>query len=197
MDRRCLECSGEMPTIARRHAQRCSVRCRVTASRRRKPKIPAELIRRARWVRHDAAKRPLTAVGRPASSTDSVTWTDHATVAASRAGVGVGFVLDGDGIVCIDLDHCLVDGQLHPIAARIVAAADDTYVEVSPSGDGLHVWGTASGPIRGRRLPGGVEVYGNGRYITVTGRRWSNAPATLGDITAAIAEAEGIRHDGP
>ena len=42
---------------------------------------------------------------------------------ASKAGVGVGYVLaEGDGIVCIDLDHCLDDGKLAPWARTIRSA---------------------------------------------------------------------------
>jgi len=56
-----------------------------------------------------------------------------------------------------------------------------TYVEVSPSGDGLHVWGFAT-VDKGRRS-GGVEVYGSGRYITITGKRWRGSVASFADLT--------------
>ena len=106
---------------------------------------------------------------------------------ASPVGVGVGFVLNGDGIVCLDLDHCL-DGGLSDLAARVLELAGPTYVEVSPSGDGLHVWGY--GEIgRGRRV-GGVEAYGTGRYLTVTGKPFDGSVSRLGDLSAVLEVIE-------
>jgi primase-polymerase (primpol)-like protein len=85
-------------------------------------------------------------------------------------GDGLGFVLNGDGIVCIDLDHCF-DGVPSVQAQAVLDLFPDTYVEVSPSGTGLHIWGFAP-LLKGRRftLNGlSVEVYPSGRYMTVTG----------------------------
>ena len=104
--------------------------------------------------------------------------------------MGVGFVLDGDGIVCLDLDHALEDGRPVEWAAQLLARLPATYVEVSPSGTGLHVWGRAR-VVRGRRIRDGVrsvEIYGTGRYITVTGRRWRGASSRLADLDAVVAE---------
>ncbi|MET9409702.1 hypothetical protein ABZX90_28625 [Streptomyces sp. NPDC002935] len=130
----------------------------------------------------------------PASSTDPRTWSTHKDAAASSAGVGLGFVLsDEDDIVCVDLDHCLnpLTGQLAPWASAIVRDAGTTYVEVSPSGDGLHIWGYAT--IRqGRRIrrPDGtaVEIYGTGRYIAMTGRRHGSSPSILADLSAVVSK---------
>ncbi|MEW2257245.1 DNA primase [Streptomyces sp. NPDC047869] len=153
--------------------------------------IPSELRTRDRWVRHSATKVPLTTAGTAASSTDPRTWTSYREAAASTAGVGVGFVLDGDGVACLDLDHALnTDGTPKPWAADILRRAGATYVEVSRSGSGLHVFGYAE-VRQGRRIrrEGGycVEAYGAGRFIAVTGRRFRGAPSTLGDIGALTA----------
>lgn len=102
----------------------------------------------------------------------------------SSVGVGPGFVLNGDGIVCIDLDHCLVDGVLESWAQEIVDMVPRTYIEVSPSGDGLHIWGRGE-LARGRRIqiPGGfVEAYATGRYLTVTGAAWTGSVGTLASL---------------
>lgn len=96
-----------------------------------------------------------------------------------------GFVLNGDGIVCLDLDHCLLDGELTGRAAEILARCPSTYVEVSLSGTGLHVWGRGEVP-KGRRLRG-VEVYGTGRYIAVTGKRFGRCSSVLGDLSGVVA----------
>jgi primase-polymerase (primpol)-like protein len=130
--------------------------------------LPAELIAQARWIRHTAAKVPVTAWGTAASSTNPATWCDYESARQSSAGVGLGFVLNGDGIVCIDVDHCIVDGELTAQAADLVGRCQGTYIERSPSGTGLHIWGKARLGFSGTVI-GGVEVYGDLRYLTVTG----------------------------
>lgn len=98
---------------------------------------------------------------------------------------GVGFVLNGDGVACVDLDHCVnPDGSLDPWAREVLALAPRTYVEVSPSGSGLHVFGFASVGV-GRRL-GLVEVYDRARYMTVTGRVFRGAPSRLADMQSFV-----------
>ena len=173
---------------ARSVARFCSNRCRVAAYRARR-RVPAELTSRDRWVRRAADKCPLTVDGRAASSTNPATWSSYRQARDSDAGVGLGFVLNGDGVVCVDLDHCLSDGVVAPWARRILDVMPDTYVEVSPSGDGLHVFGFGR-VDRGRRVRvdgGYVEVYGQGRYIAVTGNRFGSAPCRLADVSEAIA----------
>ncbi|MEU3986195.1 bifunctional DNA primase/polymerase [Streptomyces sp. NPDC026672] len=195
MDRTCEQCGGPMPLMARAHAKTCSPRCRKALSRAKaRNPLPDELTTRDRWVRRSAAKVPLTVDGMLASSTDPRTWSTHKDAAASTAGVGLGFVLsDSDDIVCLDLDHCLnpLTGRLAPWAASILRDAGATYVEVSPSGDGLHIWGRAD-VRQGRRIrrPDGtaVEIYGTGRYIAMTGRRHGSSPSILADLSAVVSK---------
>lgn len=101
----------------------------------------------------------------------------------------MGFVLSHmDRLVCIDLDHALLDGLLRPWARKIVDALPETYIEVSPSGTGLHIWGFGS-VGRGRRIRRGgsaVEVYDRGRYITVTRNPFEDAPSRLADLSQVI-----------
>ena len=188
--RSCHHCATRLSPLARIDARFCSGRCRV-AAHRAKPRqvLPDELVAEARWIRYSRTKVPLTVDGWPASSTKPATWSSHAEVMGSSTGVGPGFVLNGDGIVCIDLDHCLADGVLEPWAARILAATPKTYIEVSPSGDGLHIWGRASGFSGGRRVGfdgGMVEVYATERYLTVTERPFRGSARRLGDLSAVI-----------
>lgn len=126
---------------------------------------------------------PIQLDGSSASSTDPGTWS---TYAQARPYDRKGFVLDGDGIVCIDLDHCIEDGRVTGRAAEIVAKVPSTYIEVSPSGQGLHIWGVGS-VARGHRRDG-VEVYGTGRYITVTGVPFGRCPSRLADLSGVLAE---------
>jgi primase-polymerase (primpol)-like protein len=167
---------------ARADARFCSGRCRVAAHRR--PGLPADLISRPRWVRH-RAKVPMTLAGRHASTTDPTTWASYADAAGSDVGDGLGFVFNGDGIAGIDLDHCLTDGVLDSWAQAILDRCPRTYVEVSPSGTGLHIFGRAH--VGAGRRSGGVEVYDRGRYFTVTGRHFGKPSRKLADITGLIA----------
>lgn len=124
-----------------------------------------------------------------ASVTTPSTWSTYRAAAAAPVGVGLGYVLaEGDGVVCIDLDHCLTGAQLAPWAREILDRCAPTFVEVSPGGDGLHIWGRGS-VERGRRIRrdgAAIEVYGGGRYIAVTGTRFEQAPATLADLTEVL-----------
>lgn len=190
-NRECEQCGGPMPLMARAHARTCSARCRQRRSRARRS-VPAELSRRPRWIRRSARKVPLTVGGATASSTDPSTWSRYRDAAASSAGAGLGFVLNGDGIVVLDLDHCIgPDGAIAGWAQNVLdAVGDSTWVEVSQGGDGLHVWGHGSLPDgAGRRLrlgAGTVEVYATGRYIAVTGRTFGGTPQRLGDLQHVI-----------
>lgn len=173
----CENCREPLKILARQHARFCSPRCRAAANRKA---APAEMRKLPRWVRH-VSKRPIRLNGSPASSTDPKSWSTYAQV---RAFSSKGFVLNGDGIVCLDLDHCIEDGEVVGRAAEILARLPETYVEVSVSGTGLHVFGYGSVP-HGRKLPGGVEVYGTGRFIAMTGNRYSST-SRLADLTPII-----------
>ena len=61
---------------------------------------------------------------------------------------------------------------MNPVAQAIVDSLPGAYVEVSPSGTGIHIWGRAILP-KGYRFDyqgQPVEIYPNGRYLTVTAR---------------------------
>lgn len=185
-------CESALPIAGRGPVPRfCSTRCRVAAHRARRAEasLPKELTARRRWVRRDERKAPRTLDGGFASVTSPDTWAEHAEASASAAGVGLGYVLvEGDGVVCIDLDHCLVNGELAPWARAILDRCPPTYTEISPGGDGLHLWGLGE-LRRGRRMRCGgeaVEVYGQGRYVAMTGRRFEDAPLGLADLSEVV-----------
>ena len=189
--RLCGHCSEPLSPLKRADARWCGGRCAVAAHRllASLPLLPPALTDEPRWVRFERTKRPVQPNGRAASSTNPATWTDYETASGSTVGAGVGFVLNGDGLVCLDFDHCYSGADLAPWAASILDRVPPTYVERSPSGDGLHVWGFASLDFAGRRVavPGGeVEVYGSARYMTVTGDSLTTT-RELGDLSAVIA----------
>lgn len=130
--------------------------------------MPVDLVQRDRWVLRDEAKVPLQTNGRPAKSTDPSTWCDYDTARAAQVGVGVGFVLGG-GIAAVDIDHCLdAEGRPDARARALLQRAPGAYVEISPGGDGLHIWGLAE--EQAGRCTAEFEAYAVGRYVTVTGR---------------------------
>ncbi len=114
----------------------------------------------------------MTARGMPAAVTNPLTWCSFDEALRSSAGVGMGFVL-GEGIGCYDLDHCFTDGVLDEWAREVVEAIPDPlFVEVSQSGEGLHVFVRTTALVgKVDRRPDGysVEFYPNRRYIAVTG----------------------------
>ena len=183
--RSCLGC-GTSLELYRSQAKTCSPACRKRASRMRE--FPLEMTKNDRWVRRTASKRPLQLNGRSASSTNEATWASYPAAKASDKGVGLGYVL-GEGVGCIDLDHCFVDGVLADWARSIVEACPGTFVEVSQSGEGLHIFGLLhEGP--GWKMRDGevaVEVYSAGRYIAVTGNRFEGAPVVLADLSEVAA----------
>jgi primase-polymerase (primpol)-like protein len=159
----------------RRDARFCTPKCRLRAFRKGRivHEIPAELTSKARWVRRTSSKRPVMVDGSPASSTDPGTWTDYRTAAAASNGAGLGFVLNGDGIGVIDLDHCLIDGRPTEAAAAFLADYRQNWIEVSTSGDGLHIWcrmepGKGSRTVAANGLH--VERYTQERYIALGSR---------------------------
>lgn len=132
------------------------------------------MTRRNRWVRHDADKVPMTLFGLPASVVDPRTWTTYEKAATSNVGAGLGIVL-GDGLGCIDLDHCIVGGKLAGWAREIVDRhrSEAFLIEKSMGGAGVHIF-LPMAEARGRRVRDGevnIEVYSRERYIAVTGDR--------------------------
>ena len=145
--------------------------------------MPVELRELSRWVVWKGAKVPYcaSAINRLASVTDPRTWSsfEHAEMAYVEGGYsGVGFVLNGDGIVGVDLDKCAPDGVPSTDALNLLSHLGCQYIELSPSGTGLRGFGYGD-DIKGRRgvLDGlNVELYSSARYLTVTGRVLKNGP---------------------
>lgn len=185
----CERCGGPLDLLKPGRVPRfCSSPCRQAAYRDRQPKVPTELLRQDRWVvwkpicrKGRLTKMPLQVDGSWASSTDPATWTSYTKV---RHLDRKGFVLGG-GIGCIDLDHCLIDGVPTRAAVEFLAGLPSTYVEVSPGGDGLHVWGLLpEGPGTVRTVDGlSIETYSVGRYITFTGKAFTGSVPHLGVLT--------------
>jgi putative DNA primase/helicase len=147
-------------------------------------RIPEELRTRAQWVNWRFEERDNKPTKMPynprtrekAKSTDSATWSPFVTVvSALEKGTydGIGFVFSsGDPYTGIDLDHCRnpKTGEIAEWAQYWVKRLDG-YVEVSPSGEGLHIIVKGKSPRNGKRTVDGktVEIYSTERYFTCTG----------------------------
>lgn len=95
---------------------------------------------------------------------------------------GLGFILgDGNGLFGIDLDGCIHGNTLAPWACSILDRFH-TYVEISPSGTGIKMYGIGDVPtgirlkvkIDAPNLTGktpGLEVYGRNRFFAFTTKR--------------------------
>lgn len=130
------------------------------------------------WVVWKAEKRsgamtkiPYSINGTKASSTNSSTWATYEGVKeVSKKYSGIGFVLDPtSNLLFIDLDKCL-DALPQNFAELIVEA--NTYTEISPSGNGLHLVFKIEGELnltanRSSKCPH-FECYNTGRYMTVS-----------------------------
>ena len=145
--------------------------------------IPAELIALPNWIRWTykevngkKTKIPIQLNGNAASTTDPSTWTKFEQV---RKYDKIGFVFTKESqILGIDLDHVIPGSELCEWAESIVTKAN-SYTEISPSGEGLHILGIGSKPsgMPSRvDMPNdsGVEVYDTRRYFTFTGKVFRN-----------------------
>lgn len=188
--------------------------------------IPDELKDIDRWVVWRAisrdgkpTKRPFKVNGEAASVTDSSTWVDFETAqAALGSGFdGIGLVLNGDGIVGLDFDHCRCPGldgvddgitdSLEMVDPKIAEHLKDLngYTEASPSGHGIRVMVRGTLPVERRKKEGPIELYSSGRYVTMTGHVLDGFPRDIPTRTVELqafykrifGEAGGEKAVGP
>ncbi|MCD6732879.1 MAG: PriCT-2 domain-containing protein [Burkholderiaceae bacterium] len=174
--------------------------------------IPKLLKDAPKWVAH-RAKRPIDPkTGRAADVSNAATWgTFGEAIARLQSGKadGVGYVFtEDDGLVFIDLDHVISDvGAIAPWAQPLVDAAlrSRAFVEVSPSGSGLHIivrgakpfaWSRKSMASAQGEAIGAIEAYDRKRYATVTGRLVDGASTAMVDGAAILDEARRLGEQG-
>ena len=92
-------------------------------------------------------------------------------------GVGCVFTKENSWVV-IDLDHVIDNGAL-PIWVQRILEQIRTYAEASPSGTGLHIIGSGTLPGPGSKRGDRLELYGDLRYLTMTGNRLLSHPNTV------------------
>lgn len=188
------------------------------------PAVPDVLKQYPNWVTHrDATKKGkapvISGTERYAATDNPTTWVSYETACANIvAGKGyknLGFVTDGErtgNLAGIDLDGSLNNrsGEITPWAQRVLDLLGPTYVEITPSGDGLRAWVVAVFPAGGNvfKLAKScgwgdkvqVEVYSDARYFCVTGKRYGNSPsvvAPLADVDALLSLLRTIAAENP
>ena len=131
--------------------------------------------------------------GKRASVSQCDTWGSFADARkAYETGTfaGVGIVLFQQmGIVGIDIDHCIADGQISTDARRLISTVD-SYTETSPSGTGIRIMLQGKLPA-GMRRRGTIEMYEDMRYFTLTGQRIAHTPP---DVQPRHRELYGVYH---
>lgn len=145
-----------------------------------------------RWT-----KLPLNPIGLTAAkANDPATWGAYTSVVGNtwnRPDIGIGFEIGSkaqnhsSGLFCVDLDHVLKNGSIQDPAALEIFETLDSYTEISPGGDGLHIWIKADVTEERAKRKGVIEMYGDGRYITVTGNMYGKRTA-IEERTAEINE---------
>ena len=151
--------------------------------------VPAELKARRQWViwrailAEGAVTKPPFNPNNPAYMADvkdPSTWgtfEDAVRVYTNNPSLisGIGFVFtDGDEYFGMDIDD---EKKVKPehletrrrFVSQIMSEVD-TYTELSPSGQGVHMIGKGKLPVAGKRSTAmQVEIYCSGRYFTITG----------------------------
>ena len=159
-------------------------------------RIPASLQAKRIWLPFKSSPRPAGGAnkiphnrqGRPAKYTDPSTWMSYEAAVQQRLRhgyAGIGIVLSEElGIIGIDFDHCIQDGELNPEIEQWLLDLN-TYTEVSFSGDGLHA--LAFGRIPGNAHHAAkVEMYDRKRFFVVTGMQVTGTPDEVMAAQAAI-----------
>jgi len=123
-------------------------------------------------------------------------WTDYGTAVAAAQAWGpqyiVGFVLtERDDLFCLDIDGARqADGTWSPLAQQLAAGLPGCMMELSQSGQGLHIWGRFPNPPphRKKNIPLHLELYTERRFIAIgTDQRGEIAPVCAA-LPALIAQ---------
>ena len=148
--------------------------------------VPADMREYAQWVvwrYEDRDSNKPTKVpydpktGRLASVADASTWGTfeqamHAL--SSDKWAGAGFVFDeNDPFAGVDLDDTEGDEAALRVQLKIYQKFA-SYAERSPSGKGLHI--IVRGHVHSGRRRGKIELYSSGRFFTMTGDVYNDAP---------------------
>lgn len=170
--------------------------------------IPAELKAIKQWNlcylpgQKDSKGNPITTAKRPIGGPrNQLTMRGFEDAkAALKAGQYFGFcVAQGDQLVCIDVDHLKEDFGFTdlPVTIQTILTTQPTYAEISPSGQGLHIFYRVDKTQLTHRKDqdkstNGFEgsVFFRNQFVTVTGHRFESDYTTddIQDISHVLFE---------
>lgn len=110
-----------------------------------------------------------------ASSTNPDTWDTFKNVkekydAEPERYNGIGIVLSKEySIIFIDIDHCIVNGEYNENAKRIINSFHGQYIELSQSGEGVHILAKGIIPYSFKNSTDNIEMYSEKRFVAMTG----------------------------
>lgn len=111
------------------------------------------------------------------SAHDPAGWTSYDAAFAALQGLspedhGLAFVFTAqDPFFFLDIDHCLENGQWSQTALQLGSLMQGCAVEISSSGEGLHIFGMYDGAEPSHRKKNadyGIELYTSGRFVALT-----------------------------
>lgn len=125
------------------------------------------------WDYVDGTKIPKQLNGKNARSNDPLTWCKYAEVFGRDK---IAFMLsESDPFFGIDLDDCIVNGELTSDAQAIIEPfRNSSLIEISPSGTGIKITAVGKKPEGSRCVyykgTQRIEVYDRVRFWTITGK---------------------------
>lgn len=151
-----------------------------------KENIPKELQDSPQWILFQKvprtnrygeikiAKIPMSALTLSATDWNSKKmWTSFEValyVLVNSKADGLAFVLSSDDpFVCIDLDHCVENDSLSLPSKAIVETFTGSYMELSQSKQGVHIFCKGQVPGNLNNQLNGVEIYQENHCIAMTG----------------------------
>lgn len=154
------------------------------------------------WKLEGGTKKPFQVNGILASASDPSTWsTLSEAVSKDRDYLAFAF-MKGVEVFGIDLDGCVVNGEIMPWALAIIEKFRHTYIEYSPSGTGLKIFCAGQWPWDGSKkgrvilecVPKckgktpAIEVFGYCCYFTFTGEMYDDCSPELGECTKQVKD---------
>ncbi len=120
-----------------------------------------------------------------AKSNDPDTWDTYARAEYKLnqskgyyQGLGIG-ISQEQGLIFIDIDHCISNGRLSEIAEEALSVFSNQYAEISQSGSGIHILALGTIPKSFKNSKNGVEIYCDKRFCSLTGNRLTDGEPCL------------------
>lgn len=130
------------------------------------------------WTVRDNKKLPINPnTLAPTSAVDTASHMSAPDALAMAETLGeeyrVGFVFtESDPFFFLDIDHALEGGKWSDLATTLISAMPGAAIEISQSGEGLHIFGTGDCPPHAcKNVQLGIELYTENRFVALTGDR--------------------------